>query len=124
MTELIKLGYQVYPVNPHCDDINGTNCVPTVKELPNEVQNLILVVPPLLTDEIVEQCLDTPIQRVWMHRGVGKGSASESALEVCRKNNIETVHGFCPLMFYGKGLHKFHLWIRKTFGKVPAEYQN
>ncbi|MCK5135749.1 MAG: CoA-binding protein [Bacteroidales bacterium] len=122
MTELIKLGYKVYPVNPRCEEIEGTTCIPTIKELPEEVHNLILVVPPRLTEEIIEQCVDTPIQRVWMHRGIGKGSASETALEICGSNNIEAVHGFCPLMFYGKGFHRFHLWIRKTFGKVPAEY--
>ncbi|HER07271.1 MAG TPA: CoA-binding protein [Bacteroides sp.] len=123
MKEFVKLGYTVYPVNPRCDEVDGTPCLATVKDLPAEVENLILVVPPSLTDEIVDQSVGTSIRRVWMHRSLGRGAVSEDAIEVCRKHGIEVVHGFCPMMFYGKGMHKFHLWIRETFGKVPAEYR-
>jgi len=124
MTELVKLDYEVYPVNPRCEEIEGTACVPTVKELPEEVQNLILAVPASLTDEIIEQCIGTPVKRVWMLKGVVKGAYSEKAHQLCRENDIEVIYGFCPMMFYGSGAHKFHFWIRKTFGKLPAEYQN
>jgi hypothetical protein len=58
-----------------------------------------------------------------MVRGVGKGAYSESAHKTCTENSIEVVYGFCPMMFFGKGLHSFHLWLRKTFGKLPGEYQ-
>ena len=124
MNELTKLEYEVHPVNPRCEQIDGTACVPTVKELPQEIENLILAVPASLTEEIVDQCLGTPIKRIWMLKGVGKGAYSEKAHATCKENNIEVVYGFCPMMFFGKGGHKFHLWIRKTFGKVPAEYIN
>ena len=124
MTELTKLDYEVHPVNPRCEEIDGVKCVPTVKELPQEIVSLILAVPASLTDEIVDQCVGTPIKRIWMLKGVGKGAYSEKAHATCRENNIEVVYGFCPMMFFGKGAHKFHLWIRKTFGKVPAEYIN
>ena len=45
MKELQKLGYEVYPVNPGCEEIEGISCVPTVKELPPEIENAILAVP-------------------------------------------------------------------------------
>lgn len=122
MQELMKLGYTVYPVNPRCTEVEGIPCLATVNDLPAEVENLILMVPPALTDEIVGHSVDTSVRRIWMHRGVGRGAVSEAAIEVCRKHGIEVVYGFCPMMFYGKGAHRFHLWIRKTFGKVPAEY--
>lgn len=124
MAELVKLNYTVYPVNPNCKEIMGVQCFSTVRELPPEVEGLILAVPALLTEEIVGQCVGTPIKRVWMIRGIGKGAYSEKAMEICRENQIEVVHGFCPMMFYGAGPHRFHFWIRKTFGKVPAEYLN
>ncbi len=123
MVELIKKDYQVFPVNPKCKEVQEVACVPTVKELPNEVHNVILAVPPSLTDEIIDQCIGTPIQRVWMIRGVGKGAYNESAYEKCKENNIDVVYGFCPMMFLGEGMHKFHFWLRKKIGKLPAEYQ-
>ena len=96
--------------------------MPTVKELPSEVENLILAVPARLTEEIVDQCINSSIKRVWMIKGVGKGSYSEEAQKRCKENQIEVVYGFCPLMFLGDGMHKFHFWLRRQFGKLPEEY--
>lgn len=123
LAELRKKDYQVFPVNPKCTEVEGLACVPTVKELPQDVFGVILAVPPSLTDEIIDQCIGTPIKRVWMIRGVGKGSYTESAHLRCKENNIALVYGFCPMMFLGDGMHKFHFWLKKTFGKFPAEFQ-
>jgi predicted CoA-binding protein len=122
MKELEKRGNQVFPVNPGYDNIEGKACCPSVKDLPSDVENLILAVPPELSEEIAEQIVDTGIRRVWMVRGVGKGAYSEKAHNTLTENQIDVVYGFCPMMFYGEGMHKFHLWLRKTFGKLPGEY--
>ncbi len=122
LTELLKKEYELYAVNPKCDEIEGRPCVPSVRELPPEVENLILAVPSHLTEEIVDQCVNSSIKRVWMIKGVGKGSYSEKAYKTCQQNHIEVVYGFCPLMFMGDGMHKFHFWLRKRFGKLPEEY--
>lgn len=122
LLELGKKDYEVFPVNPKCGEVEGRPCVRTIKDLPDDVVSVILAVPPSLTDEIIDQCIGTPIKRVWMIRGVGKGAYTESAHELCRENNIKVVYGFCPMMFYGEGMHKVHLWLRKTIGKVPGEY--
>lgn len=122
MVELSKKDYQVFPVNPKCKEVEGLTCASTVKNLPAEVQNVILAVPPSLTDEIIKQSIGTHVKRVWMIKGVGKGAYTESAHQLCRENGIEVVYGFCPMMFLGEGMHKFHFWLRKKFGKMPAEY--
>ncbi len=122
LKELTKFGKEVYPVNPHYNDIEGISCTPSVKDLSKDVENLILAVPPELSEEIVEQAIGSGIKRVWMVKGMGKGAYSEKAHATCDENQIEVVYGFCPMMFYGAGGHKFHLWLRKTFGKLPAEY--
>lgn len=122
MTELTKKEYKVHPVNPRCDEIDGITCVATVQDLPEDVESLIIAVPEALTEEIVDQCVGTPIKRVWMLKGVGNGAYSKRAHATCKENNIDVVYGFCPMMFYGSGLHKFHLWMRKNLGKVPAEF--
>ena len=122
MTELSKKDYQVIPVNPKYEEIEGCRSIPTVKELPQEVENVILATPPKLSNEIVNQCIGTHIKRVWMIRGVGKGSYTEEAHRLCAENGIEVVYGFCPMMFLGEGIHKFHFWLRQRFGKMPNEY--
>jgi len=121
--ELTKKGYTVFPLHPLLAEVEGIKCYPDVKTLPDFVTNLILVVNPLATGQIIPQLKDSPIQRVWMHRGAGKGSGSAAAIEACKENGLEVVHGFCPMMFFSpSGIHSFHFWLRKKFGKVPAEY--
>ena len=122
MEELSKKDYQVIPVNPKYKEVLGVPCVPTVKELPKDVESVILATPPSLTGEIIDQCIGTAVKRVWMIQGVGRGAYSRSAHEKARENNIDVVYGFCPMMFFGDGFHKFHFWLKKTFGKLPAEY--
>jgi predicted CoA-binding protein len=122
MKELEKRGNQVFPVNPRYEDIEGKTCYPSIKDIPEDVENLILAVPPELSEEIAKQTIGSGIKRVWMVKGVGKGAYSEEAHNILRDNQIDVVHGFCPMMFYGQGIHKFHLWLRKNFGKLPGEY--
>jgi predicted CoA-binding protein len=120
--ELSKKDYKVFPVNPKYKEVEGIACVPGVKELPGEVENVILAIPPTLTDEVIDQCVGTNVKRVWMIRGVGRGAYSEKAHKTCQDNGIDVVYDFCPMMFLGGGIHQFHFWLRKTFGKLPAEY--
>ena len=121
--ELTKKGYTVFPVHPTLTEIEGIKCFSDIKKLPGYVTNLILVVNPAVTEQLVSQLSDSLIQRVWMHRGVGKGSASLAAIEACKAIGIEVVYGFCPMMFFSpSGIHRLHFWLRTKFGKVPAEF--
>ena len=122
MRELAKKGIEPIPVNPKYEVVEGVACVPTARELPGDVESAIIAVPASLTDEIADQCIGSPVKRVWMIKGVGRGAYSEAAHEKCKENNIDVVYGFCPMMFFGDGMHKFHFWLRKTFGKLPGEY--
>ena len=120
--ELIKKGYDPIPVNPIYNEVEGIKTVASVKDLPREVENVIIATPPSLSSEIAEQCIGTQVKRVWLIRGVGKGSFTEEAKMKYLENGIEVVYGFCPMMFMGEGMHKFHFWLRERFGKMPAEY--
>lgn len=123
LRELVKKGYTLFPVHPSLKEVEGIHCIPDVRSLPEEVTNLILIVNPAVTDQIVSQLNDSPIRRVWMHRGSGKGSASSVAIERCKAAGIEVVYGFCPMMFFSpSGIHHLHFWLRKKFGNVPAEF--
>jgi len=123
LNELTKKGFTVFPVHPLLSDVEAIKCYPNVKSLPDHVTNLILVVNPKATEQIISKLKDSPIQRVWMHCGTGKGSGSASAIEACKENGLEVVHGFCPMMLFSpSGMHSFHFWMRKKFGKVPAEF--
>jgi len=124
LKELTKRGYTVYPVHPEMKEVEGSKCYASLDDLPEKVKNLLLVVQPHVTEQIVEQIDPQRIHRVWMHRGMGSGSASIKAIEECKRKGIEVVYDFCPMMFVSqKGFHGFHFWMRKTFGQVPSEFK-
>lgn len=124
LKELSKKGYTVFPVHPEMKEAEGTKCFSSLDELPDNVNNLLLAVQPNVTEEIVSQIDAQKIHRIWMTKGVGKGSASEKAIMECKNKGIDVVYGFCPLMFFAPGgFHGFHLWMRKTFGKIPPEFK-
>jgi len=122
MKEISKKGIKAYPINPKYEEIEGVKCYPSVKDLPESVDSLILAVNPKLAGEIIDEAADTPIKRVWLNQGVGDGAWSEENVVKLSEKNMEAVYGFCPMMFFGKGIHKLHYWMRKNLGKTPAEF--
>ena len=92
--DLRNAGYNVYPVNPNADEILGDKCYPSLESLPKSPQVVDLVVPPKATNQIVKVCKKLGIEKVWMQ----PGSESKTAINFCRENNIEVVHGVCVMV--------------------------
>ncbi|MBL1212677.1 MAG: CoA-binding protein [Ignavibacteriae bacterium] len=115
--ELKKKGYEVYPINPAADKINGEVCYKDIDSLPEKVEGVITVVPPAATEKIVEDANIAGINSIWMQQG----SESEKAINYCNENGIDVIHGECILMFAEpvESIHKFHKWLWKIFGKLP-----
>jgi hypothetical protein len=84
-------GLNVYPINPKYVEIDGEECFPDVGSVMDGLDVAVTVVPPEVTEEIVEQCLSAGIQRVWMQ----PGSESDEAIEFCKESGIEVVHDAC-----------------------------
>ncbi len=96
--DLKKAGYRVYPVNPAAERFFGDKCYGELSDLPEKPTVVDVVVPPKITENIVEECKKAGIGKVWMQ----PGSESDKAIEFCRKNNIKVLHGVC-LMIERKG---------------------
>jgi predicted CoA-binding protein len=92
--DLKNAGYVVYPVNPNADKILGDKCYPSLESLPEMPQVVDLVIPPKVTKQIVKVCKKLGIKKVWMQ----PGSESEVALNFCKDNNIQVVHGVCIMV--------------------------
>lgn len=94
-------GYQVFPVNPKADTFDGDTCYPDLKSIPGGVDGVVIVTRPQLTEEIVHQCPEAGVSRVWMHQSLMKTgtSVSPKAAEFCQQNHISLIAGACPMMF-------------------------
>lgn len=117
LRELVKRGYQVSVVHPEVAEIDGVGCYPSVSALLEDVGGLVLVVPPEQTEKLVREAAARGIRHVWMQQG----AESAAAIELCRANGIDAVHGECILMFAEPaGIHRFHHFIWKLLGKLPG----
>jgi predicted CoA-binding protein len=114
--ELKAHGYELHPVNPHADTVDGDVCVGAVSELPDGIDGAIVMVPASASAEIVQACIDRGIPRVWLHKGAGPSSVSDEAVALCREHGVEVVDGACPMMFMEDAtwFHRVHRWGREA----------
>lgn len=87
-------GYQVYPVNPRLEEVEGLNCYPTIADVPVKVDVVDFIVPPKATEEILKQCKSLGLNRIWLQ----PGSESETAIAFCHENNLKVVHSVCVML--------------------------
>jgi predicted CoA-binding protein len=92
--DLKNTGYQVYPINPNTNEILGDKCYPSLETLPKKPDVVDVVVPPKVTEHVVETCKRLGITKVWMQ----PGSESEKVVKFCEENGVQTVHGVCVMV--------------------------
>ncbi|MBN2027928.1 MAG: CoA-binding protein [Actinobacteria bacterium] len=100
LKDLEAAGYEAYGVNPSCSDIEGIPCYPDLASLPRVPQLVITVVPPKVTEKVVEEAKRAGIDRVWMQ----PGSESDEAASYCEDNAIEYMRDACIMIFRKEGI--------------------
>lgn len=91
---LRSAGYTVYGVNAGGGEIDGQTLYPSLAALPQKPQVVDLVVPPPVTEQVVQECAALDLTRVWMQ----PGSESEAAIRYCHEHGIRVVHGACAMI--------------------------
>jgi len=93
-TQLKKAGYSVYAINPGLESIDGDPCYPSLAALPNVPDAVSVVVPPKITERVIEDCISLGINKVWMQ----PGSESEEAIRNGEEHGIAVIHEQCVLV--------------------------
>jgi predicted CoA-binding protein len=115
-------GYEAFPVNPKAAEVEGTRCYPDLASIPGLLDGVVVATHPDVSVELVRQCSERGVARVWFHRSFGQGSVSEPALRECERRGIRCIVGGCPLMYcepvdFG---HRCMRWWLRRQGRVPA----
>jgi predicted CoA-binding protein len=92
-------GYDVFAVNPNAHEVEGDRCYPDLESIPGGVQAVVIGTRPEIAEDTLHECAELGIKQVWMHRGPGGGSVSDTATEYGRQHGITVIDGGCPLMF-------------------------
>jgi predicted CoA-binding protein len=114
-------GYEVFAVNPNADEVEGDPCYHDLRSILGGVEAVVIGTSPRHADETMRECADLGIKHVWMHRGPGGGSVSETAAEYSRAHGIAVIDGGCPCMFgpTSDPGHKAMRFVLTISGNVP-----
>ena len=118
---LRERGYQVFAVNPNATEVEGDPCFPDLKSIPGGVEAVVIAARPETAAATVRECAELGIGHVWMHRGPGHGSVSETATAYGRDHGITVIDGGCPCMFgptADRG-HKAMRFVLSLAGNIP-----
>jgi uncharacterized protein len=113
--------YEVFAVNPNADEVEGERSYHDLRSIPGGVDAVVIATSPQHAEQTMHDCADLGIKHVWMHRGPGAGSVSESVTAYGREHGITVIDGGCPCMFgpTADPGHKAMRLVLTLAGNVP-----
>lgn len=115
-TELKQRGYQVVAVHPSAEEINGVTCYPNLSAVSEQVDGVIVCVPPAQAVQVVRDAAAAGIRKIWLQQG----AQSPEVLAVADELKLTPVTGKCILMYAGPvtSFHAFHRGFARLFGQL------
>jgi predicted CoA-binding protein len=92
--KLLNAGYHIYAVHPEGGHVETQKRYTTLKDLPQKPDVVSLVVAPSATEEIVKECKQLHIDKIWMQ----PGSESQKSIQYCHENHIKVIHDLCIIL--------------------------
>ena len=112
--ELIRRGYEIYPVHPEAEEIDGITCYPDLKSLNGKAEALLISIPPGRVPPVLEEAAKVGLNKIWLQQG----SWSKEVQLTADKQGLQIVSKKCILMYAPPvtSVHKFHRAIKSFFG--------
>lgn len=86
---------KAYPVNKRATVIEGENCYPDLKSIPEKIDGVSVIIPPKFSLDLVKEAHELGIKNIWFQPGAESKEASEYAASV----GISTIDdGSCLLV--------------------------
>jgi hypothetical protein len=115
MRELRERGYQIFPINPNANEIDGQPCYPTLAALPEKVDGVLVMTPPAQVAAVLEDAAKLGLKNVW----VQQMAESADTAGLGQKLGLNLVTGKCILMYAPpvRSFHGFHGFVMKLIGQ-------
>jgi len=115
--ELRQKGFDICPINPKLEELDGIKCYASVNQIPDGYQKLFIVTPKTETDRIIEDAARKGIKHIW----VQQMSNTTETKKIAKDNGVELIDKECIFMFAEpvNSIHKFHRGLWKLFGLLP-----
>ncbi len=92
--KLLTHGYEVTPINPVYDTVEGVKCLDSLKDMNELPECVSIVVGPERSIEVVKDAIELGIKRLWFQ----PGTFNEEVLDLAEKNGLEVVFYNCVLV--------------------------
>ncbi|WP_448522397.1 CoA-binding protein [Pseudothermotoga sp.] len=92
--DLLSKGFEVYPVNPRSQVIEGVRCYRDIEELPRDVELIVFVVPPDVGIQVADKAIKLGFKRLWFQPGAG----SKQIEDLVKNNGVEYSIGRCIMV--------------------------
>lgn len=69
MKDLLKKGFEMYPVNPKDEEVVGVKTYKKVSDLPKEVQLIVFVVPSKIGINSAKEAYENGFKKLWFQPG-------------------------------------------------------
>lgn len=78
----LKQGYEVYPVNPEEETIEGLKCYRSVQDVPVELDRISVYLPPAVGLKVLDEIAAKGAKEVWLNPGADSDEVVGRAYEL------------------------------------------
>ncbi|HVP37652.1 MAG TPA: CoA-binding protein [Candidatus Saccharimonadales bacterium] len=89
-------GYRIIPVNPRLPAVLGEKCYPSLADVPEKVDLVVVFRRPEFVEPVVDEAIRAAVPAVWMQLGVRHPAAARKA----REAGLEVVMDRCAWVEY------------------------
>jgi predicted CoA-binding protein len=120
--EFLQREYDAVPVHPSAAEIEGRPAFPRIADVKPGVDAALVLVPGGKAVEVVRECIEAGVKRIWLYRAVTAGALSSEAVDLCDRHGVAVVAGECPFMFLPNSgaIHAVHSFFRRLTGSYPG----
>jgi len=93
--DLLEADYDVVGVHPEAGIVEGQKLWPSLYPITPRPDLVITVVPPSVTERVVQNCIQLGIKQIWMQ----PGSESTVAIETAQKAGLEVISQACFMKY-------------------------
>jgi hypothetical protein len=94
LKDLKSKGIEVIPVNPKYEQIENLKCLKSVKELPEDIDVIVFVVPPEIGLQIAKDSIESGFKKLWFQ----PGAESKEIKDFLDSENVEYCFQRCIMV--------------------------
>ena len=116
--EFREQGYDLIPVNPNAETIDGLPAVPNLSAVQPPPEGVVILLPPAQSLEAAREAIRCGIKALWF----SLGTVLPEAVRLARDAGCQVVAGECPFMFLKPATfpHSWHRGFKWLFRTLPA----